>query len=94
MIAQNSWANGSCIRCSWRAAVSTPVEACGRSDHSNTNVLPQIARRNMLQDALELANASKMKPDIPRSERKVTGRRRLLLMFCLNRTLDGPAKVE
>eukprot|EP00752_Nemacystus_decipiens_P002087 g1997.t1 len=27
--------------------------------------------RNMLQDALELANASKMKPDIPRSERKV-----------------------
>ncbi|CAM9468143.1 unnamed protein product, partial [Hapterophycus canaliculatus] len=27
--------------------------------------------RNMLQDALELANASKMKGDIPRSERKV-----------------------
>lgn len=31
--------------------------------------------RNMLQDALELANASKMKPDIPRSERKVREKR-------------------
>ncbi|CAM9876328.1 unnamed protein product, partial [Pylaiella littoralis] len=27
--------------------------------------------RNMLQDALELASASKQKPDVPRSERKV-----------------------
>ncbi|CAM9837177.1 unnamed protein product [Ascophyllum nodosum] len=26
--------------------------------------------RNMLQDALELANAAKLKPDVPRSERK------------------------
>ena len=27
----------------------------------------------MLQDALELAQAAKMKPDVPRSERKVRG---------------------
>lgn len=30
-----------------------------------------VVDRNMLQDALELASASKMKPDVPRSERKV-----------------------
>lgn len=32
---------------------------------------PSKLLRNMLQDALELANASKQKPDVPRSERKV-----------------------
>lgn len=30
--------------------------------------------RNMLQDALELANAAKMKDGVPRTERKVTQR--------------------
>eukprot|EP00904_Undaria_pinnatifida_P000767 jgi/Undpi1/10691/HiC_scaffold_29.g13139.m1 len=35
--------------------------------------------RNMLQDALELANASRMKPDVPRSERKVEILRKKLM---------------